>query len=50
MDGDKQLQCADCKQPFYFTKGEQEFYKLKGFQNPKRCKTCRAKKAQQRER
>lgn len=49
MAEDKQLQCADCKQPFIFTAGEQEFYNLKGFTSPKRCKQCRVKKQQQRE-
>ena len=39
---DIELVCEDCKQPFVFTAGEQEFYAEKGFQNqPKRCKACR---------
>ena len=39
---DKSLQCIDCKTPFTFTAGEQEFYQTKGFTNePKRCSACR---------
>ncbi|MCR4944496.1 MAG: zinc-ribbon domain-containing protein [Clostridium sp.] len=45
---DKTIVCVDCGKEFVFTKGEQEFYKEKGFENePKRCPDCRrAKKAQ----
>jgi CxxC-x17-CxxC domain-containing protein len=35
------IECADCKQEFTFTEGEQEFYAEKGFSDPKRCKDCR---------
>jgi hypothetical protein len=46
---DKTLICQDCGQEFVFTAGEQEFYKEKGFANePKRCKTCRDKRKNQR--
>lgn len=39
---DKKIICKDCNKPFYFTEGEQEFYKTQGFSaEPKRCKTCR---------
>jgi len=39
------LNCRDCGGRFPFTKGEQEFYQLKGFVGePTRCKECRAKK------
>ncbi|CAN0137018.1 unnamed protein product, partial [Phaeothamnion confervicola] len=39
---DRNLTCIDCKQPFVFTAGEQEFHAAKGFTNePKRCPACR---------
>ena len=42
---DKTLVCKDCGQEFVFTKGEQEFYELKGLTNePKRCKECSDKR------
>jgi CxxC-x17-CxxC domain-containing protein len=42
---DKSLVCSDCGQEFVFTAGEQSFYQEKGFSHePKRCKTCRARK------
>lgn len=37
----KQLTCQSCSAEFSFTAEEQEFYAAKGFQEPKRCKTCR---------
>lgn len=43
---DIEIKCVDCQSEFVFTESEQEFYKDKGFENPKRCKKCRiAKKA-----
>jgi NAD-dependent SIR2 family protein deacetylase len=41
---DKQLSCIDCGKEFTFTEKDQEFYKEKGFEQPKRCWTCRKKK------
>jgi CxxC-x17-CxxC domain-containing protein len=42
---DKMLICIECKQEFNFTAGEQLFFADKGLRNePKRCKTCKAKK------
>lgn len=38
---DKKLTCAECGAEFIFTSGEQEFYTEKGFQEPRKCKTCR---------
>jgi CxxC-x17-CxxC domain-containing protein len=44
---DKILKCAECGAEFVFTAGEQMFFAEKGFRNePKRCKTCKAKRAQ----
>jgi len=40
---DKILRCRDCGQSFTFTRGEQEFYASRGFDNPPgRCPACRA--------
>lgn len=47
LPSDKTISCRDCGASFEFTKGEQEFYQTKGFNEPARCKQCRAiKKAQ----
>ncbi len=39
-----ELTCRDCRAPFEFTEGEQEFFNAKGFTPPVRCGECRAKK------
>lgn len=39
---DKIIVCKDCGKEFTFTAGEQEFYAEKGFNEPVRCKECRA--------
>ncbi|GAC1435432.1 MAG: zinc-ribbon domain containing protein [Terriglobales bacterium] len=42
---DKMLKCIDCGSDFVFTAGEQLFFYDKQFKNePKRCKTCKAKR------
>src|SRR5271155_1374984 len=42
---DKVLNCIDCGADFVFTAGEQLFFYDKQFKNePKRCKTCKAKR------
>ena len=42
MFADETLTCIDCGATFTFTRGEQEFYAQKGFQNkPSRCPDCR---------
>ena len=42
---DQKLVCRDCGNEFTWTKGEQEFYKQKGFDNkPSRCPDCRKKR------
>src|SRR5207253_8335409 len=44
---DKVLKCAECGAEFVFTGGEQMFFADKGFKNePKRCKACKAKRAE----
>ena len=44
--GSLKLKCVDCNEEFEYTDGEQEFYIQKGFNVPKRCTECRAKKKQ----
>jgi len=41
------LECKDCGRPFTFTKGEQEFYAMKGLSQPTRCADCRRARKQQ---
>lgn len=36
--------CVDCGTSFEFSANERIWYKSKNFQEPKRCKECRAKK------
>jgi CxxC-x17-CxxC domain-containing protein len=44
---DKVLKCTECGSEFVFTAGEQMFFADKGFKNePKRCKSCKASRAQ----
>lgn len=47
---DKILKCSDCKNEFLFTGSEQTFYAAKKFTEPKRCKPCREKKREERDR
>ena len=43
---DRLLTCADCRQEFIFTAGEQLFFFDKQFKNdPKRCKPCKSRRA-----
>lgn len=46
---DINTQCVECGRDFLLTAGEQAFYAGKGFELPKRCKECRAKRKQVRE-
>lgn len=41
------LKCADCGNDFYFTERDQEFYRTKGFSQPKRCFQCRQKRKEE---
>lgn len=38
---DRMIVCMDCGEQFPFTAREQAFFNEKGFQPPKRCKSCR---------
>ena len=44
---DMTLACRQCGKQFVFTKAEQEFYELKGFNLPSRCQECRSIKRSQ---
>jgi hypothetical protein len=35
------LNCADCRQDWVFTAGDQQFFYSKGLATPKRCQPCR---------
>jgi len=41
MYTDKTIVCKECRQEFTFTASEQERYEAKGFNEPKRCLSCR---------
>lgn len=41
---DKTIRCKDCSTEFVYSVRDQEFYKTNNFDDPKRCKDCRAKK------
>ena len=43
-EADIKLTCRQCGNGFILTKAEQEFYDLKGFNLPSRCKECRSSK------
>lgn len=47
---DRQLTCGDCGEGYVWSAADQEFYKARGFEQPKRCKPCREAKKQERER
>lgn len=41
---DRMVRCVDCGAEFEFTGREQQFYEEKGWNQPRRCKNCRAKR------
>ena len=41
-EGDITLTCRQCGKEFVFTSAEQEFYQVKGFAVPQRCRECRS--------
>lgn len=47
---DQELKCRDCGAAFVHPERDQEFYRQQGYQPPKRCKPCRDRKKQERER
>jgi CxxC-x17-CxxC domain-containing protein len=38
---DKTLVCVDCGMEFTFSAADQEFHAARGYQDPKRCPSCR---------
>lgn len=41
---DRTLTCAQCGQEFTFSAEDQQFHAGRGYQDPKRCPTCRAER------
>src|SRR5438309_158752 len=41
---DKLVTCVDCGAQFTFSARDQAFYQERGYQAPRRCKTCRDKR------
>jgi hypothetical protein len=48
--GAKILTCFVCGKEFAFPRAEQNFFQLKNFPDPRRCKPCRLDRKEQRER
>lgn len=44
MFTDEVIKCVDCGREFPWEAREQEWYRDRGLQPPKRCKDCREKK------
>ena len=47
---DKTMKCANCGQEFNWSATDQEFYFKNNYVPPKRCKRCRALRAEERKR
>jgi CxxC-x17-CxxC domain-containing protein len=41
---DRSLTCVQCGSAFTFSADDQEFHASRGYQDPKRCPTCRAER------
>ncbi|HZU11610.1 MAG TPA: CxxC-x17-CxxC domain-containing protein [Chloroflexota bacterium] len=41
---DRTLTCAQCGQDFTFSSEDQQYHAERGYQDPKRCPTCRAER------
>jgi len=41
---DRSLSCAQCGSEFIFSADDQQFHAERGYQDPKRCPTCRAER------
>ena len=41
---DQNLVCSECGNDFLFSERDQEFFAQKGYSQPKRCPSCRAKR------
>ncbi|MCH7836596.1 MAG: zinc-ribbon domain containing protein, partial [Chloroflexi bacterium] len=38
---DRNLTCVECNSEFVFSADDQQFHSERGYQDPKRCPTCR---------
>ncbi len=45
---EKELKCVDCGNTFTWPAEEQEFFRDRGYEPPKRCKACRQAKKDKR--
>jgi CxxC-x17-CxxC domain-containing protein len=43
---DRSLTCVECGTEFTFSADDQEFHATRGYQDPKRCPSCRARRRQ----
>jgi CxxC-x17-CxxC domain-containing protein len=43
---DRSLTCVECGNEFTFSADDQEFHASRGYQDPKRCPSCRAARRQ----
>ncbi len=41
---DRSLTCVQCGNEFFFSAQDQEFHATRGYQDPKRCPSCRAER------
>jgi len=41
---DKTLTCAQCGSEFTFSADDQQYHASRGYQDPKRCPSCRAER------
>jgi CxxC-x17-CxxC domain-containing protein len=46
--GDQAIPCGECSAVFVFTEAEGAFFAARGLLPPKRCRTCRARRAEAR--
>lgn len=46
---DQTINCVDCDMAFTFSAGEQQYYREKELNTPKRCKNCRDARKRERE-
>lgn len=44
MYSERSLTCVQCGSEFIFSSEDQEFHAARGYQDPKRCPTCRAER------
>lgn len=44
MYTDRALTCVQCSNEFTFTADDQQYHAERGYQDPKRCPTCRAER------